>query len=384
MITEARVLALAQQLVRFPSPQTERMEAEPQVQAFIGECVAPILEGMGLATRRDAMGNLIAEAGRAGNGASVLLMMYAMTHPQSRMSDPWDARLIDTGEGRALRGRGISEQKAPLAAALAALEALFATGGFPKGHLVFVLSSAGETGRHDAAQAALAGHAALGTVPAMGIVGLGTNGRVALGNKGRIDVDVIVHGKATHSSTPWDGIDAIEGARRVLDQLKHLELPAREHPGLGRVTLTPTRVSTGPNATHTVQDSATITLDRRLLPGEDPELALAQITECVRLPAPWRVEVRKGPFMYPCEIAADGPLVARIGEGARRAGLAVPDTFYSHSSLDAGYLLKLGCEATMWGPGRVEQFHSDDEFVLVSELMAGAYGYAGFLEATLG
>lgn len=33
MITEARVLALAQQLVRFPSPQTERMEAEPQVQS---------------------------------------------------------------------------------------------------------------------------------------------------------------------------------------------------------------------------------------------------------------------------------------------------------------------------------------------------------------
>jgi acetylornithine deacetylase/succinyl-diaminopimelate desuccinylase-like protein len=38
----------------------------------------------------------------------------------------------------------------------------------------------------------------------------------------------------------------------------------------------------------------------------------------------------------------------------------------------------------MWGPGRVEQFHSDDEFVLVSELMAGACGYAGFLGATLG
>jgi acetylornithine deacetylase len=312
------------------------------------------------------------------------MMMYAMTHPQSRMTDPWDARLIDTKEGRALRGRGISEQKAPLAATLAAMEALFAAGGFPKGHLVFVLSSAGETGRHDAAQAAMAGHAAAGTVPAMGIVGLGTNGRVALGNKGRIDVDIVIHGKATHSSTPWDGIDAIEGARRVLDQLKHIDLPAREHAGLGRVTLTPTRVTTGPNATHTVQDSATITIDRRLLPGEDPELALTQITECVQLPAPWRVEVRRGPFMYPCEIPVDGPLVSRISEGARHAGLAVPDTFYSHSSLDAGYLLKLGCEATMWGPGRVEQFHSDDEFVLVSELVEGARGYAGFLGAALG
>ena len=293
-----------------------------------------------------------------------------------------DGRRATGGEEErpAVRGRGVSEQKAPLAAALAALESMLATGPFPKGHLVFILSSAGETGRHDAAQAALA---ALGKTPAMGIVGLGTNNQVALGNKGRVDVDVIVRGKATHSSTPWDGIDAIEGARRVLDQLKNIDLPAREHPGLGRVTLTPTRVTSGPNATHTLQDTVTITIDRRLLPGEDPEAALAQITQCVRLPEPWQVEVRKGPFMYPCEIAADGPLVARIREGHVRAGLKAPSTFYSHSSLDAGYLLKLGCEATMWGPGRMEQFHSDEEFVLVSELMTGALAYEGFLGASL-
>ncbi len=374
------LINLVSELVRFPSPQTDRMESEPRVQSFIGECVAPMVERLGLKTRRDAMGNLIAEVGRPGSSRSVLLMTYAMTHPQSRMTDPWNARIIETPQGPAIRGRGISEQKAALAAALVAMETLLAGQRGFDGHLVFVLSSAGETGRHDAARAALED---ITSLPQFGLVALGTNNRLALGNKGRIDVDVVVHGKASHSSTPWDGINAIEGLRQVLDQLRSLALPEREHPGLGRVTLTPTRVVTGPDATHTVQDVATLTLDRRLLPGEDPDSALRAIAACVGLPSPWRVEVKQGPFMYPCEIAADGPLAKAIRAGHTRAGLPAPGVFYSHSALDAGFLQQKGCEATMFGPGRMEQFHSDDEFILVSELEHGAAAYLGFLQEVL-
>lgn len=374
------LIELVSELVRFPSPQTDLMEAEPQVQSFIGDCVAPILARMGLKTKRDSMGNLIAEVGRAGAPRSVLLMTYAMTHPQSRMREPWDARMFETPQGTAIRGRGISEQKAALAAALVAIESLISSQTSLDGHLVFVLSSAGETGRHDAAQAALK---EVSSIPKLGLVALGTNNRLALGNKGRIDVDVVIHGKASHSSTPWDGINTIEGLREVLDRLRSLALPDREHPGLGRVTLTPTRVVTGPNATHTVQDIATLTLDRRLLPGEDPKAALAAITRCVSLPSPWRVEVKQGPFMYPCEISPDGPLAKAIFAGHRRAGLPSPSTFFSHSALDAGFLQQHGCEATMFGPGRMEQFHSDDEFILVSELEQGAAAYLGFLQEAL-
>ena len=46
---------------------------------------------------------------------------------------------------------------------------------------------------------------------------IGTTGRIALANKGRVDVIVTVRGKAAHSSTPSAGVNAIEGARRVLD-----------------------------------------------------------------------------------------------------------------------------------------------------------------------
>ena len=53
------LINLVSELVRFPSPQTDRMELEPQVQRFIGDCVTPMVERLGLKTRRDAMGNLM-------------------------------------------------------------------------------------------------------------------------------------------------------------------------------------------------------------------------------------------------------------------------------------------------------------------------------------
>jgi acetylornithine deacetylase len=378
MIDERRLVELSQRFVRFPSPQTDLMEAEPQVQAFIGECVAPVLASWGAASRRDQMGNMLVELGPPDSQRSVLLMTYAMTHPQSAMVDPWDGAVVEIAEGKAIRGRGVSEQKASLAAAIVAVEALLKQGF--SGRLVFALSTAGETGRHDAARVILDG---LARAPAFGVVAIGTNNRIALGNKGRIDIDVIVHGKATHSSTPWAGIDAIDGARRVLEQLRAMRLPDREHPSLGRATLTPTRIESGPRATHTVQNEVRLTFDRRLLPGEEPEPALAQIEHAAALPAPWRVDVKRGPFMYPCEVASNSALVRAINDGHRRAGLAEPATFYSHGALDAGYLATRGCAATMWGPGRMEQFHSDEETTLVSELVAGAKAYAGFLMSAL-
>ena len=70
---------------------------------------------------------------------------------------------------------------------------------------------------------------------------IGTTGRVALANKGRIDVIVTVRGKAAHSSTPWVGVNAIEGARRVLDRVWRRRCRRqRAMPGLGQATLTPT------------------------------------------------------------------------------------------------------------------------------------------------
>jgi acetylornithine deacetylase/succinyl-diaminopimelate desuccinylase-like protein len=298
-------------------------------------------------------------------------MAYAMTHPAAAMKNPFAGELIETPAGKAVRGRGISEQKGSLAAALAATVAAERAGTL-KGRLILTVSTAGETGRHDAAQAIIE---ALGFVPKLGVIVIGTTSRISLGNKGRLDVLVQVTGKAAHSSTPWAGVSAIEGLRQALDQIATLTPSGAPHHGLGNPTLTPTFIETKPRATHTVQGEAVLTLDRRLLPGQSAEMALAEIRKAVKLGEPWRLAIEPGPFMYPAEIKPDGVLVRSATEGCQAAGLKAPPHFWSHGALDAGYLCHIGCEATMWGPGPMDSWHSNEENILVSDLVGGAAAY---------
>src|SRR5215510_13300809 len=133
--------------VRHPSPQPERFSHEPQGQSFIGERVVPLVQELGMPWRRDAMGNLLVELGPERADKSLMLMAYAMTHPANRMPNPFAGELIDGAGGGFVRGRGVSEQKGSLAAALAAVKA--AADRPLKGRLIFTVSTAGETGRHD-------------------------------------------------------------------------------------------------------------------------------------------------------------------------------------------------------------------------------------------
>jgi acetylornithine deacetylase/succinyl-diaminopimelate desuccinylase-like protein len=187
--------------VRHPSPQTERFEHEPQVQSFIGATVIPLLRQLSLPSRRDEMGNVLIELGPERADPSLMLIAYAMTHPANRMRNPFDGELIEDPMGIHIRGRGVSEQKGSLAAALAAVKTA-ADRLSLRGRLVFAVSTAGETGRHDAA---ISIRRALGYCPQLVVIAIGTNGRVALANKGRIDVAVTVRGKSAHSSMPLDG-----------------------------------------------------------------------------------------------------------------------------------------------------------------------------------
>ena len=353
-------------LVEAPSTQTALFEADPGVRAYLSETVAGLARELGLAPEFDAMGNLVVRSGRPG-GRRVLIFAYAMTHPVNRMPDPFVARLVSEGGRQWLHGRGAAEQKAAVAAALLAAGRLSERP--PAGEMLLCVSTAGETGRHDAARAFLG---AYGT-PAFdwAIVALGTANTIGLGNKGRIDVLVRVAGRAAHSSTPWAGVNAITGAVEAIRRLEGVRL-AGEHPELGKPTLTVTSVRSGPDATHTVQDEVRMTLDRRLLPGDDPEGACADIARALEGMEPWSVEVERGPFMYPSSLAEDAPLVALLQAASERVGRERLATTWSHGAIDAGFFNHQGVPAVMLGPGNPALFHTDDERVGIDDVTFAA------------
>jgi len=381
-VPEERLTEWAQTFVRRPSEQSELFEADPAVQSFIGECVQPLLEGLGHRCRRDPMGNLITEAGPVGAPRAVMLLTYAMTHPASNMKSPFAGEL-QGGTEPAVRGRGVAEQKGALAAAVAAFHAAAASN--PRCRLILAVSTAGETGQHKAAESILG---AIDRTPQAAIVAIGTGGKIALANKGRLDVHVEVRGRSSHSSTPWAGVNAIVGAQAVLARLAALDLGEDEHPLLGRATLTPTSIRSYPEATHTIQDRVALTFDRRLLPGQDPLQALRQIEQALAAMPAWgqdlppnALQARAGAFQHPAEIPVDGLFMRCARAGLARMGLPVPGTFASHGCVDAGLLVLKGCEASMWGPGEQSMWHTEEERLPVSALVQGAAAYLGFLLA---
>jgi acetylornithine deacetylase len=169
------------------------------------------------------------------------------------------------------------------------------------------------------------------------------------------------------------------GARALIERLAALDLGREQHPLLGRATLTPTAIRSFPEATHTIQALVRMTYDRRLLPGQEPEPAIRDIEKALADMPPWTVRVRPGAFQFPAEIPADGRFMRCARAGARRIGLPEPETFVSHGCVDAGLLVRRGCEAAMWGPGEQAMWHTDDEQLPVDALVTAAASYLGFI-----
>jgi acetylornithine deacetylase/succinyl-diaminopimelate desuccinylase-like protein len=275
-------------------------------------------------------------------------------------------------KGPCLRGRGCCEQKGALGAMLAALKIIAPQRDKLKGALTFICSTAGETGRHDSLDYIVKNG---GIKAELAVIGLGTNNEICLGNKGRVDVLIDVHGKSCHSSVPDQGVNAIEGAMEVLKILKGLK-PSVSHPHLGKSTFAPMHIESFPRATHTIQEKCTLAYDRRLVPGESPEGALEEIRGALSVIRGYRIDVRQGPFMYPSEIEK-GSRTALLMAGAVRAVTAREPIFtYFNSALDAGLLNRAGIQCLMLGPGNVKYAHTDEEAVPVEQVIEAAKIYA--------
>lgn len=375
------MIDLAVRLVRQPSEQTELFERDPAVVALICGPVRAELERIpGVGIEFDAMDNLLARLPGPDEAPPLLLVAYAMTPQAGDMADAFSGEIRDGApfgiEGPVVWGRGVCEQKAALAAMIEGLRAAAASGVPRRRQVVLLVSTAGETGRHDAVRV---GVEALGLSGGLAIVGLGTDLRICIANKGRIDVEIEVHGRVAHSSVPWEGVSAIEGMRRVLNRVAELT-PSGEHPLLGPASLAPIHLRSFPDATHTIQNLCRLTLDRRLLPGDDPGEVLAELARRIvsdpALGPEFRVEVRQGPSMYPSEVPANAAIVRLIQAASTAAGVGLRGLTTSHQALDAGYLNHVGIETVMFAPGDVKWAHTTTEVASTRQIVDAARIYA--------
>ena len=389
-----RVRTLLQELLRVPSPQTELLEAEPQLREFIRTAMVPRMSGLGFTrVRQDAMGNMIAELGPADAKRSLMLVMHAMNQPPATMPDPYGATLIDGRPhgmpGEAVLGKGASEQKGTLAAVLHAIEAVRDAAVELDGRLVLLCLVSGETGKPDAIKHVVEHEGVLADVAFV----YGNAMQLQLGNLGRVDVTVTVNGAPSHSSRPNEGANAIVGAMELLRRLA-IEIPnTRTHPGLGTAWLTCNGIESFPKSTHTVQGTCVVKLDQRLLPGDDPAVAVAAIEKVARTMDDWpdpisgrafRCVVEAGAYMYPSLVTEDS-LPARLLQASCRAMLEREvGTFFGQSAHDQGFLNHVGIATANFGPGEQSFAHTDLDMASIDKTFDAAKVYAWLIAGYLG
>ena len=371
------VKRLTVKLVQHPSPQTPRLEAEPQVLALIRDVIKPELEHSGLKPVIDKMGNLILHVKGQSRAERLLLVGYAMNAAPSTMQNPYSGEIVDgapyTLDGECVWGRGACEQKGSLAAMMAAVKLIGASKVELPGDLYFVVSTAGETGRHDSLAFVL-DH---GSVEADWCIIDGPP-EIQLGNKGRVDVLVTVKGKQAHSSRPWEGINAIDGAMEVLERLKPL-MPYPEeksHPELGKVSLTPNAIESFPKATHTIQSECRIMFDRRLLPGDEPAQAIQQMKDAIGNPEPFAVQVEARDFMHPSEIGKDAEVVRALEHAIRSMLGYEPQFSFSTAANDTGLFNFRGIQAINYGSRDIRFQHTDHDLVPLDNVFNAAKVFA--------
>src|SRR4029434_8903102 len=367
------VKRLIVKLVQHASPQTEELEAEPQVLALIRDVIKPELEQARLHPSIDDKGTLILGLNGRGRVERRMLVGYAMNAAPSTMQNPYSGEIVDGAphklKGECVWGRGACEQKGSLAAMIAAMRFIGAHKVELPADLYFVVSTAGETGRHDSLAYVL-DH---GNVEADWCIIDGPPA-TQLANKGRVDVLVIVRGKQAHSSRPWEGISAIEGAMKVLEKLKSLVPYPEEkaHPELGKVSLTPNAIESFPKATHTIQSECRIMFDRRLLPGGDPRKAIQQMRDAIGKIEPFEIEIQPRDFMYPSEVGKEAEVVQALEQGIRTMLNYEPKFSFSTAANDTGLFNHRGIQAINYGSPGHRLYHSRAHTLAVSKVFDAA------------
>ena len=200
-------------------------------------------------------------------GPTVVLTGHLDTVGVDGMPHPFDP-VVDRDR---LTGRGSSDMKAGTAAMVVAAEELAARG--VPGRVVLALV-ADEEDASLGAEAVLAALPGLGIHPDVAVVGEPTWLAAAASLRGYALIEVTFTGRAAHSSQPEQGVNAVTHLGRLLALLEQRHDVLATHGASLMVT-----VASGGDSPFVLARSARALVERRTVPGEPSDVALAEVEQ---------------------------------------------------------------------------------------------------------
>jgi acetylornithine deacetylase/succinyl-diaminopimelate desuccinylase family protein len=293
--------------------------------------------------------------------------------------DPYGAEIKD---GR-MYGRGTSDAKGPIAAALEAVAMLRAAGFEPSGTLELEFVSDEESGGFKGAGWLVDnGH----IHPDLAIVGEPTLLRVVRAQRGIAWSRITTKGVAAHGSAPERGVNAIDHMAAIIRELL-VSVPDIEHPVVGGPTISIGTIHGGAKL-NIIPASCVIEIDRRTIPGESERDVMDQFETAIeRARATYpniTAKVEIVDLGSPFEVAADAPLVTTMMDAVAVATGTEAEVIGFRGASDARFLVEAGADVIVFGPGEIALAHTARESIDLDDLAKGALAYAVAFSQLLG
>jgi acetylornithine deacetylase len=302
---------------------------------------------------------------------TMLLEAHLDTVPVDNMAiDPFDP-VVKRGK---LFGRGACDTKSSLAAILFSVKSLLASRKRLSRSIIIAAVCDEEYG--------LSGTKAVlknGRRIHYAIVGEPTGLEIINCHKGVVRWRMSVQGKSAHSAYPQQGVNAIFHMAHLLEALeRHSQdlLNGKPHRMLGTATLS-VGIIEGGQSVNTVPNLCTIEIDRRTLPGESTAYIMKTIEQLV--PSSIRYSMARPHLVVPGLDSQQNRVLVSLLRAAFHSCGRKPRIHGARYVTDASLYAAKGIPSAVFGPGRIEQAHSEREFVRLSEVRTAVDIYGALL-----
>lgn len=385
-VNRDEIIAIASDLIAIPSTSGD----ERAVMDFVAAWCAARGLGTTVVSRDPARPNVIASIGNETAGPTIAMNGHLDTVPVSDAASwrtgPYEP--VVSADGVRLFGRGASDMKSSVAVMLYALELL--KDAPLKGRLQAHIVSDEETSGYDGSIFVLEEIAA-GRLPRPDYCFIGEKSDLKVRNaeRGILGFEVTFHGRASHTATARaTGINAIaKAAKGVLALEKDLD---KFHPSVGKPVISVNIINAGV-AHNVVPGECAISVDRRLIPGETLESAMAEVHEAFDAIAAedpdfkYTIVVDPKNNYIPANITDESsPFVKSIWDSAADVMGKEPGFFVQWAgATDGRYYRLAGIETVGFGPGG-ENAHGANEAVYIDDLVTMAKVYVETITRMLG
>ncbi|HRZ13949.1 MAG TPA: M20 family metallopeptidase [Candidatus Omnitrophota bacterium] len=200
---------------------------------------------------------------------------------------------------------------------------------------------------------------------------------IVVAQKGLMHLKVTIRGRKAHGAYPWLGVNAIEKAMDILQQLRRYRFSFRRNPFLRPPTMNIGTIRGG-DKVNVVAGWCEFELDVRFLPGMSHQKVLRDIKRIVRAHAhSWDIEIEG--VQQPYLIDRTHPLVASLSRAMRDSGVR-PHIAGSEGATVITFFQEYGIPAVATGFGCSGCAHLSNEYITLDNLYKGARVLERFLK----